>query len=518
MTNLRIDLGNGDYKELSFYTFTKYVLGYNKLDEVHKLWCEEADSCHKRKLFLKPRGTYKSTVYTVAYILWKLVQNPNERILICNATGDNAEAFLREINAHFIRNERFIQLFGKLVDDRSAKVSSTTLNNRTVFSKEPSISTIGVLGNLVSAHYSTIIADDLCNNMDRESETIREKKKKWVQDLMSVLDPDGEIVVVGTVWHYEDLYAFIEKKLDPQLKPEEKWFIRKESCYLEDEKTPRFPTILPEDVMERLKIEKGVLEFSSQYINKALPTESQIFFEADFKIFEYLGTNRVLDDGVIKTVDFVGYCDLSIGKSKSSDFTGLVTLGKSKDGIVYIIDVVLKRMPPDTTMETIFAKHKIFNYKNYGVESNVFQSLFSSQMKKYSAANQCYLPIIEVGHSANKQLRIQSLQPIIKQGLLKIRADWKSDGDYKEMMNQFTYFPLAGHDDGPDAVEGAFSLLKKAGNWRGTPYFASPAVVTDVSGFTTDQDMGKFEIQMSDKPEKEQFFGNYLNPSGNQPW
>jgi predicted phage terminase large subunit-like protein len=444
--------------------------------------------------------------------------NPNERVLIANSTGDNAEAFLREINAHFIRNERFIQLFGKLVDDRSAKVSSTTLNNRTVFSKEPSISTIGVLGNLVSSHYSLIICDDLCNNMDRESETIREKKKIWYKDLLSILDPDGDIVVVGTRWAREDLYGYIMEVLNPKLKPEEQYFIKVESCYLEDEKTPRFPTILPADVLERLKIEKDIYEFNSQYINKPISVESQIFFESDFQTFEYLGTNRVLDGGIIKTVDFVGYCDLSIGKTKSADFTGLVTLGKAKDGIVYIIDVVLERMPPDRTMETIFAKHKIFDYKKYGVESNVFQSLFSSQMKKYSAANQCYLPIIEVGHTANKQLRIQSLQPIIKQGLLKIRYDWKEYRDYKEMINQFTYFPLNSHDDGPDAVEGAFSLLKKAGNWRGTPYFASPAVVTDVSGFTVDQDMTKFEIQMSDKPEKEQFFGNYLNPSGSQPW
>jgi len=510
MANLRIDLGNGDFKEISFYTFTKYILGYNKLDEVHKGWAEEADSCHKRKMFLKPRGTYKSTVYTVAYIIWKLVQNPNERILICNATGENAEAFLREINAHFIRNEKFIQLFGRLVDDRSAKVSSTTLNNRTVFSKEPSISTVGVLGNLVSAHYSTIIADDLCNNSDRESETIREKKKKWVQDLMSVLDPDGEIVVVGTVWHYDDLYAYIEKKLDPQLKPEEKWFIKKESCYLEDEKTPRFPTILPEDVLERLKVEKGALEFSSQYINKALPTESQIFFESDFKTFEYLGTNRVLDDGKVKTVEFVGYCDLSIGKSKSADYTCLSTLGKSSDGVVYIIDVVLERMPPDRTMDIIFTKHKIFNYRNYGVESNVFQSLFSEQMKKHSASKQVYLPIIEVGHSSNKQLRIQSLQPIVKQGLLKIRSDWKDDRNYKELMNQFIYFPLAGHDDGPDAVEGAFSLLKKSGNWRGVPFFKATEFKADVSGFDGNLDMSKFDVTMSTPVEKQQFFDGYL--------
>ena len=499
-------------KEFSFFEFTKYILGYNKLNDVHKKWCEEIDTTDKRKLFLKPRGTYKSTIYTVAYPLWKLVHNPNERILIANATSDNAEAFLREITTHLLRNQRFIDVFGKQLDSHTSKVSSVTLKSRTAFNKEPSISTVGVLGNLVSAHYSTIICDDLCNDKDRESESIREKKKKWFQDLMSVLDPDGEIIVVGTRWHFNDLYKYIIEDLNPKLIPEEQWYISVESCYLEDEKTPKFPSILPLVVLDRLKLEKGPLEFSSQYINKPLPQEAQIFFEEDFKTFEYLGAGRVLDGEKIVPVEFVGYCDLSIGKSKSSDFTGLVTLGKGKEGTVYIVDVVLERMPPDRTMETIFAKHKIFNYRNYGIESNVFQSLFSDQMKKFSAEHQAYLPIVEVGHTANKELRIQSLQPLIKQGLLKIRNDWKDSRDYKELISQFVYFPLAGHDDGPDAVEGAFSLLKKSGNWKGKPFFHATQHNPDVSGFSGVLDMNKFDINISTKDEQHGFFTNNTVP------
>ena len=244
---------------------------------------------------------------------------------------------------------------------------------------------------------------------------------------------------------------------------------------------------------------------------KVMPAESQVFFEEDFKTFEYLGSNRVFDNEKVVQVEFVGYCDLSIGKSKSSDFTGLITLGKGKEGTVYLIDIVLERMPPDRTMETIFAKHKIFNYRNYGVESNVFQSLFSEQMKKYSITNQAYLPITEVGHSANKQLRIQSLQPLIKQGLLKIRSDWKTDRNYRELMTQFIQFPLCAHDDGPDACEGAFSLLKKTGNWRGTPFFAAGNTNIEVSGFTPSLDMEKFNFNISTPAEQLNLFGSNNN-------
>mgnify|MGYP003393891585 CR=1 FL=1 len=512
---LKLKLSSGDFsKEIDFFNFAKYVLGYNKLCDVHKEWAKEVDTTNRRKLYLKPRGTYKSTIYTVAYPLWKLVHNPNERILIANATSDNAEAFLREITTHLLRNTRFMEVFGKLLDANSSKVSGITLKSRTSFNKEPSISTIGVLGNLVSSHYSTIICDDLCNDKDRESESIREKKKNWFKDLMSVLDTDGEIIVVGTRWHFNDLYKFIIEDLNPKLSPAEQWDISIEPCYLEDDKTPRFPTILSAEILDRLKIEKGPLEFSSQYNNKPLPQEAQLFFESDFKTFDYLGTNRVKDGDRVHEVEFVGYCDLSIGKSKSSDFTGLVTLGKGKEGTVYIVDVVLERMPPDRTMEIIFAKHKIFDYKKYGVESNVFQSLFSEQMKKYSAEHQCYLPVVEVGHTSNKGLRIQSLQPLIKQGLLKIRSDWRDDRDYKELINQFVYFPLGGHDDGPDACEGAFSLLKKKGQWKGQPFFAAGKTEIDVSGFNPNLDMEKFNFAVSTQEEQQQMFGGNNMPVG----
>jgi predicted phage terminase large subunit-like protein len=512
MSNLIIDVGNNKKKEITFYIFAKYILGYSKLTDVHKLWCVDSENISKRKLILRPRGTYKSTLHTVSYILWRIIQNPNIRILIANSTSDNAEAFLREITSQLIRNTKFTDVFGKLLDANASKVSSITVNTRTKHAKEPTVSCIGVLGNLVSNHYDLVLCDDLCNAADRESESIREKKKAWYRDLLSILEPDGEIVVVGTPWAYSDLYAYIEHELNPKLLPAEQYLIIKEGCYLEDGITPKFPAILPIEILERLKIEKGPLEFSSQYMVKVMPQEAQIFFENDFKTFDYLGTNRVKDGDKVYEVEFVGYCDLSIGKSKSSDFTALVTLGKGKEGTVYIVDIVLERMPPDRTMEVIFAKHKIFDYKKYGVESNVFQSLFSEQMKKYSAEHQCYLPVIEVGHSSNKNLRIQSLQPLIKQGLLKIRSDWKDDRDYKELINQFVYFPLGGHDDGPDSVEGAFSLLKKRGNWRGTPYFAAGSYNADVSGFDSKLDMSKFDITISTQSEQQQFFGNYMNP------
>ena len=43
---------------------------------------------------------------------------------------------------------------------------------------------MNALDNLVSAHYDLIIVDDLCNKDDRESHSIREKKKRWYKEFL----------------------------------------------------------------------------------------------------------------------------------------------------------------------------------------------------------------------------------------------------------------------------------------------------------------------------------------------
>ena len=40
---------------------------------------------------------------------------------------------------------------------------------------------------------------------------------------------------------------------------------------------PKYPTIYDENKIKALRIEKGAVEFSSQYLNQPLPSETQLF-------------------------------------------------------------------------------------------------------------------------------------------------------------------------------------------------------------------------------------------------
>src|SRR5690606_39535920 len=72
-----------------FWFFLTGILGLNLREEPHKKMAEEfqefTESGNPYALWLWPRETYKSTVFTQGGVLWRLVRNPEERVLITNA-------------------------------------------------------------------------------------------------------------------------------------------------------------------------------------------------------------------------------------------------------------------------------------------------------------------------------------------------------------------------------------------------------------------------------------------------
>src|SRR3990167_10503107 len=96
------------------YFFCKKVLGYNRVQpEPHKELTEFLVNSQKRtSLILMPRGSFKSTYVTQGYVLWKIINNPNIRILISSETQRNAIRFVDEIKTQLETNPRLRGLYG----------------------------------------------------------------------------------------------------------------------------------------------------------------------------------------------------------------------------------------------------------------------------------------------------------------------------------------------------------------------------------------------------------------------
>jgi predicted phage terminase large subunit-like protein len=443
----------------NLFLFAKEILGYQMLSEdIHKNWAAAlSDNSIKRKLRLKPRGTYKTSLYTISYPLWKIIRNPELRIGICSNSAENACDHIRTMQKQILHNDKLINLFGKLYNKKSSwtQTGFSISSRKNFHRKENNITALGFGTQMTGKHFDIIIADDIVNNEDRESPAIRKKKARWFEDIISILEPNGEILIIGTRWHPDDFYNYIINDLNPRLPQQEKYDIEIETA-INDKGEANFPSILPLSKLETLKIEKGIIEFNSQYMNCPITAGTQIFYESDFQYFNYTDEYRNRTN--------IAYLDPSLGKNYASDYSALIIGNLSTDSKLYIIDAVIAKVLPDVLMKILNENCLRYNIKTLGIESNSFQEYMVDEIeKKLSGID---LKITKVRNHTNKEIRIQSLQPLIKNGKILFRQDAKVV--YPLLLDQLLLFPLSKNDDAPDALEGLYSLTQQLTSRGGT--------------------------------------------------
>ena len=78
------------------------------------------------------------------------------------------------------------------------------------------------------------------------------------------------------------------------------------------------------------------------------------------------------------------------------------------------MDAVIDRMLPDAAKEIILQKLQHYRPSIFGIEDNGFQELFMNDIRDEAARRRIYGTIEGVHNSANKEGRIQGLQPLTK--------------------------------------------------------------------------------------------------------
>lgn len=192
----------------SLFVFASVFLGYKDVSPyTHKHIITALESDVTRKLICVPRGSLKSSLGCVAYPIWCLLRNPNERILIDSELYTNSTTFLREIRAH-LESPLMTTVFGDF-KTRVWNESEIIVKQRTHPYKEASISVGGVGTTKVGQHFSRICGDDY--NSPSNSNT-PEKAQKVIDHYkynLSILEPEGTYVIIGTRYSENDLIGYI---------------------------------------------------------------------------------------------------------------------------------------------------------------------------------------------------------------------------------------------------------------------------------------------------------------------
>lgn len=200
----------------SLFITASCFLGYKDVSpRTHREVIECLESLITRKLLVVPRGSLKSSLGCVAYPIWCLLNNPNERILIDSELYTNSCTFLREIKAH-LQNPLLTSIFGEF-KTKVWNESEIVIKQRTKAFKEASITVGGVGTTKVGQHYDRIIGDDYNSPQNSKTPDMAQKIIDHYKYNLSILEPEGTYVIIGTRYSENDLIGYV---LREQLKVE----------------------------------------------------------------------------------------------------------------------------------------------------------------------------------------------------------------------------------------------------------------------------------------------------------
>ena len=439
-----------------------------------------------RSAIAAPRGHAKSTVMSLQNVLHAALYGYKRYILLISDTEAQAVGFLDAIKNELETNERILADFG----EQAGKVWKT---GSIVLANGCRIDAVGSGQKLrgrrnYERRPDLILCDDIENDEGVRTAEQRQKTADWFwKAVCKSGDRYTDILVIGTILHHDSLLSnllenpgFQSRKYRAVLSepPSPLWQtwenLATDLADPDREKTAHafffkhrkemltgakvlWPEKLSYYDLRLMRLTEGEAAFNSEMQNQPIDPAACLFSAQWFHYYDPAAT-----DFRSPGFRFYGYCDPSLGRTATSDYSAIVTLAVEEDsGLAYVYDADIQRRHPDKIISDILDKERQLRretsrgYTLFGAETNQFQWFLKETLARESARQGLYLPIQGVRATEDKTMRVESLQPDVKNGYILFRKDQTL------LLHQLSQFPLGAHDDGPDALEGARTLARK---------------------------------------------------------
>ncbi len=217
-----------ELKDISYPDFCEQFLD-TKLFDHHLDWLDLIDG--KEPRWIHPSMTFeqgalnrvlinvppehaKSTVITTNYVTYKIVTNPNARVIIVSKTQGMARKFLGAIKTR-LSHPAFTKLQVAFGPSGGYKQDATQWSADMIYlgtgrdsgEKDPTVQALGFGSQIYGARADLIILDDVVMNSNAHE---WEKQIEWLQkEVITRLGRHGKLLIVGTRVAPIDLYKMI---------------------------------------------------------------------------------------------------------------------------------------------------------------------------------------------------------------------------------------------------------------------------------------------------------------------
>ena len=278
------------------------------------------------------------------------------------------------------------------------------------------------------AHPYWIIVDDGLKDNVIYSQLQRQKSIDYFHSvIMNMLVPGGQIIVVGTPFHANDLYG--------DLKTKNGWFVIE------------YPAIFPDgrilwpqrwsfrDLLDK-KNTQGNIIFSRENLCRPIVSDSSIFPLSILKRGLVRMENYTLvssrDDFPIRFAKVVTGCDFSISANVGADYFCFSTFGIDEDNGMWLLNMKLgKGKTYDEQLQILKGINVRFRPDVMVFESNVFQQIFTEGATKYG------MPVVPHNTGAEKNDLSKGwmqISVLFERGLMHIPYGDKYSQDIKDII------------------------------------------------------------------------------------
>lgn len=461
-----------------------------------------------RLVVAAPRGYAKSAIFATLLPLLDICFRREQFIVLLSATQKQASGRLRSMREEVRSNRLLATLFPHIARVTENNARSMVVGGVRVAAYGAGCEIRGIGHG--TARPTKIVLDDVEDSTRVLSARYRETMQTWYREVIEPLgDAATHIEVVGTVLHRDSLLTMLSAS--PHFETRvyraiETWSARSDlwarwtsllTCPDDVDRLRRARAFLathsedmlagtsvlwPEkesyaELMEQL-VALGRSAFFKEKQNEPPAGDGCFFLPEMWRRFSVGRDGRIVEDGgtpresecgseagagagahslALHELTIVGYLDPSLGKG---DWAAIATVGRSPQGVLYVLDVWLERCPPTAQVMRALELHKRWHYSLFGVEAVGFQSLLQETLsgaleEQASRAPSMRLEVRSVRNTMPKEQRIGGLEPLVAGGWLRFASVLP-----EELFAQARAFPHGRHDDALDALAGAVALAR----------------------------------------------------------
>ena len=405
------------------------------------------------------RGHAKSTHFDIFIPMWLKANGDLNVMVLVGKSNENANTLLGDIQAELEFNQRYIADFGSQKCEGSWQTGEfVTSDGVAFFARGRGQSPRGLRHREHRPDYVVIDDlddDELVNNPDRVK-----RLTKWVKEaLFGALDGGrGRFVMVGNlIGKCSVLANFIASKgvvvskvnaIDRNGKPSwaAKWDIEE---------------------INKMAAFMGYTSFQREMMNNPI-TEGAVFRHDWIKWKKMLPLHEY--DSI------VAYCDPSFKGSTKNDYKAIKVWAK-KGTELHQLAAFVRQCSVAEMVRWFYDLYEYITAANavadYFMEGILLQDIILDEFTREGNLRGYQMPIrADRRKKPDKFQRIEAISPLWERGFVYYNIDLRNDPDMNTGLEQTLAFEkgMSGHDDAPDADEGAIYILQQRTRKEAFPF------------------------------------------------